>query len=69
MIYFLKNFYNRIELECLHLYAYCACERMYSQESIKVFGPKSGQGIKIQVKEAEFGEVVLKTNNLNDLSV
>ena len=47
----------------------CACERMYSQESIKAFGPKSGQGIKIQVKEAEFGEVVLKTNNLNDLSV
>ena len=46
---------------------------MYSQEqeSIKAFGPKSvsGQGIQIQVKEAEFGEVVLKTNNLNDLSV
>ena len=48
---------------------------MYSQEqeSIKAFGPKSvsvsGQGIQIQVKEAEFGGVVLKTNNLNDLSV
>ena len=41
---------------------------MFSPESIKAFGPKPGQGIKIQVKEAEceeVPEVVLRTNNLN----
>ena len=44
---------------------YFAFKRIFSPESVKLFGPKPGQGIKIQVKEAECKEVLLRTNNLN----
>ena len=44
---------------------YFAFKRIFSPESVKSFGPKPGQGIKIQVKEAECEEVLLRTNNLN----